>query len=111
MANGTPTGEINPEKDSIKTMLAKWALAQGAPTVLLILIGIAGYRGFNYTVDVAVPKHLEQIQHGYERIEHSHDARMRATLERYGEDRKEDRDLIRELKMERNRTATREPSE
>ena len=49
--------------------LGDWVLQQGVSTVLLFAILGLIYWGMRYAMDVAVPRHLEQIRRGYEQLD------------------------------------------
>ena len=54
---------------SIPQLAAEWASGQPFTNVLLVaLLGMIGWLGY-YSLTVAIPEHLKQIQEGYERIE------------------------------------------
>jgi hypothetical protein len=69
--NDTPETDDTPK--SWKVAGVQWLLHQGPSVVLLFLIvGMMGYGG-HYAVNNAIPKHIEQIQRGYE----SHAAQLK----------------------------------
>jgi len=63
------TTEPVPQTADIKAMGAHWLFGQPATTVLLFLILGGGAWFAKYLIDTAVPKHLEQIQQGYEKVQ------------------------------------------
>lgn len=63
---------VDGEEGSIQRTFTNWLFGQEANTVALYLILIAiGYGGW-WTITVGVPKHLDQIQHGYETLSDRH---------------------------------------
>lgn len=61
--------EPTPQTADIKAMGARWLFGQPATTVLLFCILGGGAWFAKYLMDVAVPKHLNQIQQGYEKVQ------------------------------------------
>ncbi len=52
--------------------LLGWASTQNPLVVLcLLMLGLAGYMA-HYSINTAIPAHLESIQKGYETIQHEH---------------------------------------
>ena len=74
------------EKDSsIKSIVATWALGQPFNNVLLMAILFCiGWGGW-YTVTTGIPKHLEQIQNGYESLTESHREERKELRETYSQ--------------------------
>lgn len=49
-----------------------WSSTQNPLVVLcLVMVGLAGYMA-HYSINTAIPAHLESIQKGYETIQHEH---------------------------------------
>lgn len=71
------------EKKDIKTSVVEWATGQPFNNVLLCAILFAVGWGGYYSMTVAVPKHLEQIQKGYESINQSNVDERKRTIETY----------------------------
>ena len=63
---------------SWKELFLRWTLNQGVSTVLLFAIFGVLFLGGRYAIETAIPSHLESIQHGYEKIEKSHQDAMKA---------------------------------
>lgn len=79
-------GEIDDlDKLPLKTLAARWAFSQGVSTLLLLAILAGMYKFADYAINFAIPKHLEQIQAGYEKIEAGHAKeveQLRSTFEK-----------------------------
>ena len=75
--------EIGPDdlKLGWKELVARWLFSQGTSTVLLFCILAAILYSGYYAINEGIPKHLEQIQKGYERIEASHEREHRSLQE------------------------------
>lgn len=56
--------------------IREWLLSQGVSTVILIALLYGSYKGFSYVIRDMVPRHLAEIQRGYERIESSHERQL-----------------------------------
>ena len=70
-----PTQDAKP---SITARAVEWAMGQPFNNVLLMAIFFAiGWIGY-YSMTVAIPKHLNQIQTGYEKIDEAHTRRLEA---------------------------------
>ena len=70
-----------------------WLFNQGVSTVLLFSILMLGV----YVVRDILPRHLEMIQSGYERMQEQHDNGLRQALDSFAEQQELNRDLIRQL--------------
>lgn len=74
MSNGN-----NGTQRGLKEKALEWLFQQGASTVLLVgILGSLLY-GLHYAMTTAIPKHLEQIQTGYDRIAEQHSKEVQAT--------------------------------
>lgn len=72
------------DKDaSIKTQVIAWAAGQPFNNVLLLAIFAFMAYGTYFAMNTAIPKHLEQIQQGYESLTESHRDERERTLELY----------------------------
>lgn len=71
-----------------------WLYSQGVSTVLLVLILVAIYRVFNHLVSIAIPKHLETIQEGYERIQSSHERQVVTLTDTFRKERELERQQV-----------------
>lgn len=72
--------------DKSKDSIIEWAFNQGIATLLLIGLFTANVYGVHYALnrlDVMVPKHLEQIQKGYEKQEILHERELRYIIDSY----------------------------
>jgi hypothetical protein len=75
---------VTAEKDtSIKTQIAAWVAGQPFNNVLLLAIFSAIAYGTYFAMHFAIPKHLEQIQKGYESLTESHRDERERTLQLY----------------------------
>lgn len=74
------------DKDaSIKTQVIAWAAGQPFNNVLLLAIfGFMAY-GTYFAMNFAIPKHLEQIQKGYQSLTESHREERKELRETYGQ--------------------------
>lgn len=101
---------VNDQAASWRTKAVEWIFSQGVSTILLLMILVGGYQVATYAFGVAVPAHLKQIQEGYERIEKSHDLRVRELIKTFENERTVERehyqratdavhDLVNELKQ------------
>lgn len=61
--------------------VTEWLLSQGTSTVLLILLALTVVIFVDFSLKTALPKHLESIQMGYERIEASHEKQIKLIME------------------------------
>jgi len=67
----------------IKTHIIEWAAGQPFNNVLLIVILTSiGWIG-HYSMTIAIPSHLKQIQDGYQSLDVSHQKERQQTLETY----------------------------
>ena len=67
----------------IKTHIIEWAAGQPFNNVLLIVILTSiGWIG-HYSMTIAIPSHLKQIQDGYQSLDATHHAERKQTLETY----------------------------
>lgn len=72
------------EKDaSIKTQVIAWAAGQPFNNVLLLAIFASMMYGTYFAMNTAIPKHLEQIQKGYESLTESHRDERERTQQLY----------------------------
>lgn len=78
---------VNDTSANWRTKAVEWIFSQGVSTILLLMILIGGYQVATYAFGVAVPAHLKQIQEGYERIEKSHDSRVRELIKTFENER------------------------
>lgn len=68
---------------NITAQVVSWAAGQPFNNVLLLAIFMSiGWIG-HYSMTVAIPKHLEQIQHGYEALTESHREERERTQQLY----------------------------
>jgi predicted negative regulator of RcsB-dependent stress response len=107
--NATPNGgelsDAEIDRSSVKVLAFRWLSRQGVIVVLLFaILSAIGWFGW-YTMTTAIPKHLETIQDGYERVTRDHAAgmeKMAASIEKVVDDsraqRKEFLDLLREYR-------------
>lgn len=68
---------------SIKSQMIAWAAGQPFNNVLLMAILFSIGWGSYYTITVGIPKHLEQIQKGYESLTESHRDERERTQQLY----------------------------
>ena len=71
------------DNQKITTQIVNWAAGQPFNNVLLLAILFCiGWGGY-FTVTTAIPKHLEQIQRGYESLTESHREERERTQQIY----------------------------
>jgi hypothetical protein len=74
---------VTDDTKPITAQVIAWAAGQPFNNVLLMAILFSiGWGGY-YTVTVGIPKHLEQIQKGYESLTESHRDEREQTLQLY----------------------------
>lgn len=101
MSEGNPTVS----KDSIDTVV-KWLLGQPFTNLLLIAMLSGGGWTVWYGLTIAIPSHLQALQMGYDRNSDA-DAKQRAEdRATHQAERKEDRDLMREILQMRKASTT-----
>lgn len=71
------------ETKTLKEQVVSWAAGQPFNNVLLIAIFVAIAWLGHYGLTTAIPKHMEQIQNGYEKLNMSHESERTRTLEVY----------------------------
>lgn len=77
--------ESEPKKQLIER-LSDWLFQQGVSTILLFTILGLLYWGMRYAMDVAVPRHLDQIRRGYQELDarqHEREAARQQHNERF----------------------------
>lgn len=81
--NRSYTTVTDESKQNLTSQVVSWAAGQPFNNVLLLAILFCiGWGGW-YTVTTGIPKHLEQIQKGYESLTESHRDERERTLELY----------------------------
>jgi hypothetical protein len=74
---------VTDDNQKITTQIVSWAAGQPFNNVLLLAILFCiGWGGW-YTVTTGIPKHLEQIQKGYESLTESHREERERTQQIY----------------------------
>jgi len=74
---------VTEEKQNLTNQIVAWAAGQPFNNVLLLAILFSiGWSGY-YTMTTAIPKHLEQIQNGYESLHESHRDERERTQQMY----------------------------
>ena len=74
---------MNDETPKITSQIITWAAGQPFNNVLLLAILFCMGWGGWYTVTTGIPKHLEQIQKGYESLTESHRDERERTQQLY----------------------------
>lgn len=86
--------------DSVKTTLTKsaaaWLFGQPFNNVLLVAL-LAVFVGAAYLIRNDVPKHLDQIQQGYERISAEQSRQIQYITETHERQHDRDGEVVREL--------------
>ena len=73
------------QKQNLTSQVVSWAAGQPFNNVLLMAILFCiGWGGW-YTVTTVIPKHLEQIQNGYESLTEAHREERKELRETYGQ--------------------------
>lgn len=73
------------ETKSIPSQVLSWAAGQPFNNVLLMaILGAIGWAGY-YTVTLAIPAHLKQIQDGYQSLTDAHREERKELRETYGQ--------------------------
>lgn len=93
---------VETEGRSLKQIGAQWLLNQGVSTLLLFAIAAGGWYGGRYLIEEGIPKHLQQIQTGYEKLETSFSKDLDRVLKSAEDERSFHREVLRELKDEKN---------
>ena len=74
------------ENESVQRTFTNWLFGQEANTVALYLILMAiGYGGW-WTVTTGIPKHLTQIQEGYQSLDERNSRALEAVQARHSKD-------------------------
>ncbi len=71
------------DKKAITSKVVDWAAGQPFNNVLLLAIFAFMAYGTYFAMNTAIPKHLEQIQQGYQSLVESHKEERQRTLETY----------------------------
>jgi hypothetical protein len=77
--NTTPPGK----NDTVVTQVLNWAAGQPFNNVLLLAIFASICWIAHFAITVAIPKHLQQIQDGYEKIDQGHERGRQRDIEIY----------------------------
>lgn len=83
--NDSREGGMTEDNQKISSQVIAWATGQPFNNVLLLAILFAiGWSGY-YAVTTAIPKHLEQIQKGYQSLTDAHREERKELRETYGQ--------------------------
>lgn len=73
----------SPSSQSTTSQAVRWLLGQEANTIVLFaVLGAVGWSGW-YGITTAIPKHLDQIQTGYQSVAKQSDAAVKDLTEKH----------------------------